>query len=144
MDRDEESPYLSTKGPGAGEPPTLSQRVWKELKQNWWLWGAVVFTVVLISGLLLFRNQLYDSATHGLPFLAGTHHIPTIYLLLSSFSVHPPGTARPLMCRPAYFCCLAFCYASLQLHLYVTLGRLSSHAWPLWQLQEILKRMMIK
>lgn len=46
----------------------------KELKQNWWLWASIVFAVVLLSGLLLFRNQLYDSATHGLPFLAGLLH----------------------------------------------------------------------
>ena len=69
--RDEESPYLSAKGPASGGPPSAGQRVMKELKQNWWLWASVVFAVVLLSGLLLFRNQLYDSATHGLPFLAG-------------------------------------------------------------------------
>ena len=69
--RDEESPYLSAKVPASGGPPTLGQRVAKELEQHWWLWAAILFTVVLVSGLLLFRNQLYDTATHGLPFLAG-------------------------------------------------------------------------
>ena len=69
--RDEENPYLSSKAPMSGGPPTFSQRFWKELRQNWWLWGSVVFAILLVSGLLLFRNQLYDSATHGLPFLAG-------------------------------------------------------------------------
>lgn len=69
--RDEESPYLSAKAPASGGPPTLGQRVAKELKQHWWLWAAVLFTMVLVSGLFLFRNKLYDTATHGLPFLAG-------------------------------------------------------------------------
>ena len=69
--RDEENPYLTAKAPMAGGPPTMGQRFWKELRQNWWLWGSVVFAILLVSGLLLFRNQLYDSATHGLPFLAG-------------------------------------------------------------------------
>ena len=72
--RDEESPYLSAKGPASGGPPTAGQRVWRELKTNWWLWASIVFAVVLVSGLLLFRNQLYDTATHGLPFLAGAPH----------------------------------------------------------------------
>ncbi|EIE23649.1 hypothetical protein COCSUDRAFT_66027 [Coccomyxa subellipsoidea C-169] len=67
---DEESPYLSAKGPASGGPPTLGERVWKELKQNWWLWGSVVFAILLVGGLVLFRNQLYDTASHGLPFLA--------------------------------------------------------------------------
>ena len=69
--RDEENPYLTAKAPMAGGPPTVGQRFWKELRQNWWLWGSVVFAILLVGGLLLFRNQLYDSATHGLPFLAG-------------------------------------------------------------------------
>jgi hypothetical protein len=69
--RDEENPYLSSKAPMGGAPPTMGQRFWKEMKQNWWLWGSVVFAILLVGGLLLFRNQLYDSATHGLPFLAG-------------------------------------------------------------------------
>lgn len=69
--RDEESPYLSAKAPPSGGPPTLGQRVYKELKQNWWLWGSVIFAILLVGGLVLFRNQLYDTASHGLPFLAG-------------------------------------------------------------------------
>ena len=69
--RDEENPYLAAKAPMAGGPPTMGQRFWKELRQNWWLWGSVVFAILLVGGLLLFRNQLYDSASHGLPFLAG-------------------------------------------------------------------------
>lgn len=61
----------------AGGPPTTGQRFLKELRQNWWLWGSVIFAILLVGGLLLFRNQLYDSATHGLPFLAGTpSHFP--------------------------------------------------------------------
>lgn len=75
--RDEENPYLTAKAPMAGGPPTMGQRFWKELRQNWWLWGSVVFAILLVSGLLLFRNQLYDSATHGLPFLAGTPQSPS-------------------------------------------------------------------
>ncbi|CAL5220790.1 g2861 [Coccomyxa viridis] len=67
---DEENPYLAAKAPMAGGPPTMGQRFWKELRQNWWLWGSVVFAILLVGGLLLFRNQLYDSASHGLPFLA--------------------------------------------------------------------------
>ena len=62
----------------AGGPPTMGQRFWKELRQNWWLWGSVVFAILLVGGLLLFRNQLYDSASHGLPFLAGVLLFPHI------------------------------------------------------------------
>ena len=76
--RDEENPYLTAKAPMAGGPPTMGQRFWKELRQNWWLWGSVIFAILLVGGLLLFRNQLYDSATHGLPFLAGVPLSPAI------------------------------------------------------------------
>ena len=62
----------------AGGPPTMGQRFWKELRQHWWLWGSVVFAILLVGGLLLFRNQLYDSASHGLPFLAGVLSFPHI------------------------------------------------------------------
>ena len=63
----------------SGGPPTFSQQFWKELRQNWWLWGSVVFAILLVGGLLLFRNQLYDSATHGLPFLAGAASLCLIF-----------------------------------------------------------------
>ncbi|KAK9837025.1 hypothetical protein WJX81_008084 [Elliptochloris bilobata] len=41
-----------------------------QLRSNWWLWSTVAFAVCLIGGLTLFRNSLYDSGAHGLPFLA--------------------------------------------------------------------------
>ena len=46
-------------------------KVKKELKSNWWLWGSIAFAVLLIGSLVVFRENLYDSAKHGLPFLAG-------------------------------------------------------------------------
>lgn len=86
--RDEENPYLSSKAPMSGAPPTMGQRFWKELRQNWWLWGSVVFAILLVGGLLLFRNQLYDSATHGLPFLAGRPPVSNViaHINLPAFS----------------------------------------------------------
>lgn len=45
--------------------------IWKELKQNWWLWGSIAFAVLLVGSLVIFKDSLYDTAAHGLPFLAG-------------------------------------------------------------------------
>ena len=55
----------------ASRAASLQDRVVKELKTNWWLWGSVLFAVLLIGSLVVFRESLYDSAKHGLPFLAG-------------------------------------------------------------------------
>merc|ERR1712130_689824 len=52
----------------------MGQRVVKELKSNWWLWGSIVFAVLLVGSLVVFRGNLYDSAKHGLPFLAVTEY----------------------------------------------------------------------
>ena len=68
--RDAESPYMSSQAP-AGKQQTLQEKAAKELKQRWWLWGSIAFTVLLLSSLFVFRGYLYDTATHGLPFLAG-------------------------------------------------------------------------
>lgn len=57
--------------PGSGASSSLQDRLVKEVKTNWWLWGSIVFAVLLVSSLVVFRENLYDSAKHGLPFLAG-------------------------------------------------------------------------
>ena len=61
---------MATQAP-AGKEQSLQERAAKELKQRWWLWGSIVFTVLLVGSLFIFRGYLYDTATHGLPFLAG-------------------------------------------------------------------------
>lgn len=61
---------MSTQAP-AGKEQSLQERAAKELKQRWWLWGSIVFTVLLVGSLFIFMGYLYDTATHGLPFLAG-------------------------------------------------------------------------
>ena len=69
--RDAESkPYMSSQAP-ASQLQGLQQRLGKELKQRWWLWSALLFTVLLLGSLFVFRSSLYDSASHGLPLLAG-------------------------------------------------------------------------
>lgn len=65
-----ENPYMRKGAPGAS-PSSMKERVVKELKTNWWLWGSIVFAVLLLGSLVVFRESLYDSAKHGLPFLAG-------------------------------------------------------------------------
>lgn len=70
--RDEESSFMASQAPGS-QHNTTSARIYTELKKNWWMWGSVAFTVLLISSLFIFRNSLYDTAAHGLPFLAGAH-----------------------------------------------------------------------
>lgn len=62
--------FMDGKGPAmdAGTPVT---RVVKEVKRNWWLWGAVGFALVLITGVVMFRHKLYNTGNFGLPFLAG-------------------------------------------------------------------------
>lgn len=62
--------YLNAAPPPAKTEP-LPAKVAKELKRNWWLWSAVTFVVVLLLGLFIFRNELYSTSGHGLPFLAG-------------------------------------------------------------------------
>ncbi|KAL3153502.1 hypothetical protein ABBQ38_011834 [Trebouxia sp. C0009 RCD-2024] len=61
--------FMDGKGPAmdAGTPVT---RVVKEVKRNWWLWGAVGFALVLITGVVMFRHKLYNTGNFGLPFLA--------------------------------------------------------------------------
>ena len=59
------------KAPSAA-PGTPVRRVVKEVKQNWWLWGAVAFGLILITGVVMFRHKLYNTGNFGLPFLAGT------------------------------------------------------------------------
>ncbi|KAK9805020.1 hypothetical protein WJX73_003095 [Symbiochloris irregularis] len=54
-------------GSAANQP---GSRFWRELKQNWWLWGSIAFAVLLIGSLVIFKDSLYDTAAHGLPFLA--------------------------------------------------------------------------
>lgn len=61
---------MSGKGP-AVDTGTPVNRVVKEVKRNWWLWGAVGFALVLITGVVMFRHKLYNTGNFGLPFLAG-------------------------------------------------------------------------
>ena len=61
----------------------MPQKIMAELRRKWWLWGCLAFTVLLLGSLFVFRSSLYDSAQHGLPFLAGTsYHL--LQLLSSS------------------------------------------------------------
>ena len=70
---------MDGKGPAvnAGTPVN---RVVKEVKRNWWLWGAVGFALVLITGVVMFRHKLYNTGNFGLPFLAGC---ALLFLLLA-------------------------------------------------------------
>ena len=61
---------MNMKAPSAA-PGTPVRRVVKEVKQNWWLWGAVAFGLILITGVVMFRHKLYNTGNFGLPFLAG-------------------------------------------------------------------------
>lgn len=67
---DVENPYMKKAAPTQA-PVSFKDRACKELKSNWWLWGSIVFAVLLVGSLVVFRESLYDSAKHGLPFLAG-------------------------------------------------------------------------
>ena len=62
--------FMDGKGP-AVDAGTQVNRVVKEVKRNWWLWGAVGFALVLITGVVMFRHKLYNTGNFGLPFLAG-------------------------------------------------------------------------
>lgn len=62
--------FMSSKGP-SNDVGTPVHRVVKEVKRNWWLWGAVCFALVLITGVVMFRHKLYNTGNIGLPFLAG-------------------------------------------------------------------------
>ena len=62
---------------------SLPQKVMAELKRKWWLWGCIAFTVLLLGSLFVFRSSLYDTATHGLPFLAG---LPSCVIFAFSMS----------------------------------------------------------
>ncbi len=61
---------MGSKGP-SNNVGTPVHRVVKEVKRNWWLWGAVCFALVLITGVVMFRHKLYNTGNIGLPFLAG-------------------------------------------------------------------------
>ena len=104
--RDEES-FLSRSSPG--QPAVAGNKLWKELKQNWWLWGSIAFAVLLIGSLVVFRNSLYDTAAHGLPFLAGVVLLVVKQLLESHFcscnSIQPPqqpGLGGKSLCNGRY------------------------------------------
>ena len=57
-----------------GDTGTPVSRAVKEVKQNWWLRGAVCFALVLITGVVMFRHKLYNTGSVGLPSLAGDHY----------------------------------------------------------------------
>lgn len=69
---DDEEAQLDFMGPKGsmrdGGSPV--HRVVKEVKRNWWLWGAVCFALVLITGVVMFRHKLYSTGNFGLPLLA--------------------------------------------------------------------------
>ena len=69
-DEEDQHDFMSGKGP-AVDTGTPVNRVVKEVKRNWWLWGAVGFALVLITGVVMFRHKLYNTGNFGLPFLAG-------------------------------------------------------------------------
>ena len=79
------------KGAPGTSAASVQDRVVKELKTNWWLWGSIVFAVLLVGSLVVFRENLYDSAKHGLPFLAG---IPTFLICIQS-----QNDKRPWICE---------------------------------------------
>lgn len=70
--RDEEAQldFTQERGPPQGQGNQV-RRVVKEVKRNWWLWGAVAFAFVLITGVVMFRHKLYNTGNFGLPFIAG-------------------------------------------------------------------------
>lgn len=70
MRSDDEEAQLEYLGPKPNQGAPV-HRVVKEVKRNWWLWGAVCFAVVLITGVVMFRHKLYNTGNFGLPFLAG-------------------------------------------------------------------------
>ena len=78
---DVENPYMRKVAP-ASKAASLQDRVLKELKTNWWLWGSIVFAVLLVGSLIVFRESLYDGAKHGLPFLAGAPYSSSVPQLL--------------------------------------------------------------
>lgn len=81
-----ENPYMRKGAPGSSAS-SVQDRVVKELKTNWWLWGSIVFAVLLVGSLVVFRENLYDSAKHGLPFLAGIPYLPRPSLLNGVLSI---------------------------------------------------------
>jgi len=76
-----ENPYLLHRGGGGGGGGGGGQgarphALLAHMRRSWWLWSTAAFAVCLIGGLLVFRNSLYDSGAHGLPFLAGARLAP--------------------------------------------------------------------
>ena len=69
-DEEDQHDFMTGKGP-ATDTGTPVNRVVKEVKRNWWLWGAVGFALILITGVVMFRHKLYNTGNFGLPFLAG-------------------------------------------------------------------------
>jgi hypothetical protein len=75
---------MSSKGP-SNDVGTPVHRVVKEVKRNWWLWGAVCFALVLITGVVMFRHKLYNTGNIGLPFLAGEKQAQLAAVARASF-----------------------------------------------------------
>ncbi len=69
-DEEAQLDFMDGKGPALDTGSPVN-RVVKEVKRNWWLWGAVGFALVLITGVVMFRHKLYNTGNFGLPFLAG-------------------------------------------------------------------------
>jgi hypothetical protein len=69
-DDEEKLDYMSLKAPPPSKPLSTTEKVVKEIKQNWWLWGSVVFAVMLIGSLVVFRHKLYGESLSGLPSIA--------------------------------------------------------------------------
>lgn len=106
-DEEAQLDFMDGKGP-AVETGTPVNRVVKEVKRNWWLWGAVGFALVLITGVVMFRHKLYNTGNFGLPFLAGCALSFNVFAMLgiSAFVICRNTQSSRSVCNKR--CCYAF------------------------------------
>ena len=100
-DEEDQHDFMSGKGP-AVDTGTPVNRVVKEVKRNWWLWGAVGFALVLITGVVMFRHKLYNTGNFGLPFLAGCALSLHLLAMLVA-TCHLPRLRSSLCCKSRNF-----------------------------------------
>lgn len=72
-----ENPFLLHRGSSSRTQEARPHFLIAQLRSNWWLWSTMAFAFFLIGGLIVFRNSLYDTGAHGLPFLAGATRLLT-------------------------------------------------------------------
>jgi uncharacterized membrane protein len=70
IDDKEKLEYMNLKAPPPSNPVSTTERVAKAFKHNWWVLSSIVFALILIGSLVVFRHKPYGEPLSGFPSIA--------------------------------------------------------------------------